>query len=425
MSKTNKLIFDPIHGYMKFNKTCLEIIDSCIYKRLQNIKQIGACYYVFPGGGHKRFEHSLGVAYLAEKMIINLKNKQPELNISEREIELVKIAGLCHDLGHGPYSHAFDNEILPRLIGEDNVIPHETRSGELLRQIISEKSLEFTEEEIVFITNSIHPEKTLVLETNRPYLYEIIANPFNGIDVDKFDYLRRDPYNLGLDYSFNCERLLEEARVIDGHICFPKKLANSILNMFSVRYRLLREVCNHPVTKAIEYMITDAILEANSLLKIGEKLQGENFYTLTDDILYLIEISQDKQLEKSQALLKDIKKRNLYSYLGELQVPTHVTEPLVKNGIKETFLEKYGLKREDILIQHLKLSYSNTGSYPLETVQFYNYDQPDKSFCIYKKDIPMIMPSSFSEKNTVRFFCRSANAEAEKLFQDLKVQYKR
>ena len=218
MTESNKLIFDPFHGYMKFNTTCLKIIDTDVFKRLQNIKQIGTCYYVFPGASHNRFEHSLGVSYLAEKMIKNISYRQPELNITEREIELVKIAGLCHDLGHGPYSHAFDNEILPRLMGTDDIIPHEVRSGVLLRQIIKEQQLDFTDQEIVFIETCIHPDQKQVLESDKPYLYEIVANPFNGIDVDKFDYLRRDPCNLGLDYHFNCERLLGEARVIDGHI---------------------------------------------------------------------------------------------------------------------------------------------------------------------------------------------------------------
>ena len=77
MSRLTKLIYDPIHGYMSFDKDCLDIIDTITFKRLQNIKQMGTCDYVFPGATHSRFIHSLGVAYLAEKMIKNISLKQP------------------------------------------------------------------------------------------------------------------------------------------------------------------------------------------------------------------------------------------------------------------------------------------------------------------------------------------------------------
>ena len=68
--------------------------------------------YVFPTGTHKRFEHSIGTAYLALKVAKKLKKEQPELNIDQRDIQCVAIAGLCHDLGHGPYSHLFDGPFL-------------------------------------------------------------------------------------------------------------------------------------------------------------------------------------------------------------------------------------------------------------------------------------------------------------------------
>ena len=65
----NKFIYDPIHGFIEVNKTCLKIIDTPEFQRLRNIKQLGACEYVFPGATHNRFSHSLGVYYLSSKLI--------------------------------------------------------------------------------------------------------------------------------------------------------------------------------------------------------------------------------------------------------------------------------------------------------------------------------------------------------------------
>jgi HD superfamily phosphohydrolase len=417
------MIYDPIHGYLKVQGNCLAIIDSPIFKRLQHIKQLGAAYYVFPGASHNRFEHSLGVAHLAERMLKSIRNNQPELNITERQIELVKIAGLCHDLGHGPFSHAFDNEILPRLLGEEErVVPHEERSGELLEEIVKSKGLDISPEEIRFIKTCIHPDPQDLQKSEHPYLFEIVANPYNGIDVDKFDYLKRDPYNIGLDYHFNSERLVEEARIINGHVCFPEKLGNSILQLFSVRYNFLREICNHPVVKSIEYMLTDAIVGAEKLLQLTQTHNTPHFADITDEITYLIKLSKDPEIKVSQELLQKIEARDLYHYAGEVKIPDH--QKILKDGLPDEILKKYNICESDVLMHHMKLSYSNSQSYPLSMVSFYKYDKPDECFALYRKDMPRLLPSSICEKNTVRFFSRNNHDKVKLMVTEIKLKYR-
>uniref|UniRef100_A0AAX7SJQ5 HD/PDEase domain-containing protein n=1 Tax=Astatotilapia calliptera TaxID=8154 RepID=A0AAX7SJQ5_ASTCA len=103
------LVFnDPIHGHIELHPLLVKIIDTPQFQRLRNIKQLGGGYFVFPGASHNRFEHSIGVGHLAGELAKTLKLKQPELDISERDVLCVQIAGLCHDLGHGPFSHLFD-----------------------------------------------------------------------------------------------------------------------------------------------------------------------------------------------------------------------------------------------------------------------------------------------------------------------------
>ena len=126
---SNKIIYDVIHGYIKISPICLKIIDTPEFQRLRNLKQLGLTYLIFPSANHTRFEHSLGVSFLAGEMLKHLNYKQPELEITDREIELIKVAGLCHDLGHGPFSHFFDNHFLNKI---DCDVEHKKRSCMIL-----------------------------------------------------------------------------------------------------------------------------------------------------------------------------------------------------------------------------------------------------------------------------------------------------
>ncbi|XP_035381843.1 deoxynucleoside triphosphate triphosphohydrolase SAMHD1-like [Electrophorus electricus] len=112
--KIFKVFNDPIHGHIQLHPLLVKIIDTPHFQRLRNIKQLGGGYYVFPGASHNCFEHSIGVAHLAGKLVKNLHDSQKkertneEKEKEEKEELCVQIAGLCHDLGHGPFSHLFE-----------------------------------------------------------------------------------------------------------------------------------------------------------------------------------------------------------------------------------------------------------------------------------------------------------------------------
>jgi dGTP triphosphohydrolase len=95
-----KTVNDPVHGHIHLDQDQLRFIDTPQFQRLRNLMQLGSAYFVFPGASHKRFEHSIGVSYLAEKMVAHLKSTQPSLDITNRDLTCVKLAGLCHDLGN-------------------------------------------------------------------------------------------------------------------------------------------------------------------------------------------------------------------------------------------------------------------------------------------------------------------------------------
>ena len=112
----SKYFNDSVHGGFQLGAATCAFVDTKPFQRLRHLKQLGFSYYVYPGASHNRFEHCLGVGHLAGKWARSLMqwNRLPHEEM-DRCATLVEIAGLCHDLGHGPFSHAWEQSILPSL----------------------------------------------------------------------------------------------------------------------------------------------------------------------------------------------------------------------------------------------------------------------------------------------------------------------
>ncbi|KAK1898998.1 Deoxynucleoside triphosphate triphosphohydrolase SAMHD1 [Dissostichus eleginoides] len=219
---------------MELHPLLVKIIDTPQFQRLRYIKQLGAGYLVYPGASHNRFEHSIGVGYLAGELVKALKEKQPELDINKRDILCVQIAGLCHDLGHGPFSHLFDAMFIPKVtpppgpLGEKmktwkhedasvEMFDHLVDSNEDLQWMMKAYGLNLTKD-LEFIKEMIKPpeaKKKYECRPEKSFLYEIVNNKRTGIDVDKFDYFARDSYHLGIKNNFDHGRFIKFARVCE------------------------------------------------------------------------------------------------------------------------------------------------------------------------------------------------------------------
>ena len=366
-----KVIFDQIHKYMKFDNLLLKIIDTVEFQRLRNIKQLGLCYYVFPGASHNRFEHSLGVSYLSGYMIEMLKNKQPELNITERDILLVKVAGLIHDLGHVCFSHFFDNHFLSERIPNSDFRHHEYRSCKLFEFIIKKYKIDLNDDEIKIINRMINPD------INDSFLYQIVCNKINGLDCDKFDYIVRDTYNIGLAYSFDVMRLIDQAKVINNKICFRSKCSFDISDLYYTRYKLHKQIYTHSVVRAIEYMVLDIINILDKRLNLVEMiLDVKKISELTDNILDKCYILNDKKCIK---LLERIRTRDLYKMVYE-------GNKLYKD-------------LDNVIIDNNKLNYSMNDKNPLNFVNLYEDDK------IVNNNFLFLKPDKF-EEDVIRVYVR-------------------
>ena len=260
----SKQIYDPIHGFIELTPLQIKIIDTSEYQRLRDLKQLGAASYVFPSANHTRFEHSIGVCHLATKTMQSLSSHQPELNITPRDIEITAIAGLIHDLGHGPFSHLYDSYVKPEAEPE-----HEERGCEIFKTMVEKYKLELTPHEVNRIIKMIIPS---AIDNWR---YQIVANALNQIDVDKIDYIVRDCYHIGFPCGGEFSRIMTQCRVIDNILCYPNKAQHDICSLFMARYRLHKQVYNHHAVKGYEIIIT----------KILKEIVSSNFLDLTDSVV--------------------------------------------------------------------------------------------------------------------------------------------
>lgn len=96
-----KTIRDPLYGFVDLSEIELKLIDTQVFRRLLNIKQLSHAFLVYPTAIHTRFEHSLGVTHLANRVAL-------QLEFDDEQREIIRLAGLLHDIGHGPFSHLFE-----------------------------------------------------------------------------------------------------------------------------------------------------------------------------------------------------------------------------------------------------------------------------------------------------------------------------
>jgi len=242
-------------------------------------------------------------------------------------------------------------------------------------------------------------------------MYEIVANCRNSVDVDKFDYLARDCYNVGNVPQFDTSRLMTFSRVIDNEICYHEKEDYNIYKLFETRYSLFKTVYSHRVGTAIEWMVGDALHLANPFLKLYDLTRDLESYTyLTDCILNKIESSKDPELEESRKIIKRIRKRQLYKFSYEYIVPPgDLTwrDPTPADIISYNNLD-VDLKEEDIIVDTHTNNFAMAEKNPLDNISFFaKYDQ-DTKFHIKGEDISLMIPKYFREKY-VRLYCRDRN----------------
>lgn len=309
-----KVINDPIWGCIKYYGWEIAIIDTPLFQRLRDIYQVGLGVFTYPAARHSRFEHSLGVVAIADKMIQSLRNQDASfLKISDIDVQEVRLAALLHDIGHCFYSHLSETfyGTLPeftdlqryfRLSFKVTPKPHEMFSylvintprfinflqeNDILPQkLVSEANgLELLMKRIGNMIIGV-PNKGRYKGQDRKKTYAYLTSIINGdIDADKLDYIRRDSYTSGLPLTFDVERLLYKISVKENterdeyQLVVDMAGINVVEEITFSKLMLNHYIYHHQKVLATEVMAKDIAL---ALYELGKVKHPCDFLRYTD-----------------------------------------------------------------------------------------------------------------------------------------------
>ena len=460
-SPGGKVFNDHIHGHIEVSPLCVRIIDTPQFQRLRDISQLGGVNYVFAGAANKRFDHSIGVSHLAKRYVTALAARQPELGVTAQDVLCVEVAGLIHDLGHGPFSHMFEKMFLESRMGVH--FDHEHASIGIFDLLIEENDLMPQFRLHGLDDSDVHFIKELVLGSkqaaaiadkrlkggftwrgrgDKSFLYDIVANQRNGIDVDKFDYFARDCHVLNIANTFDADRLIKFSRVyrvVDPHqpgsesdrgelqVCFHQKEAWNVNELFHLRYNLHKRAYQHKTVGSVELMVAEALALANDHLLFpgsgGRRLRMSEccddmraYWRLSEYVLKLIEFSETPELAPARHVIERLRRRDLFPFVDErvlAKEDEHLGRsrclPLeVVKVLREMGVEANTIANEDVLCKVVVISYGKGQRNPLDTTTFYESRKDDASLvlgAVRSESLSRLLPREF-EDTCVRIYCR-------------------
>lgn len=248
-----KIINDPVYGFLTIDHPLIyQVISHPYYQRLRRIHQMAFAQLVFPGAVHSRMHHSLGAYHLMCNALTELKSKG--VNITREEEVAAKIAILLHDIGHGPYSHALENILIPG-------VSHEALSI-LIMRVLNEELGGQLEMAIEIFTNSYH----------KRFLHQLISGQ---LDVDRMDYLTRDSFFTGVSEGvIGYDRILKMLTVNHGDLMVEEKGIYTIEKFLVSRRLMYWQVYLHKTVLAAEKMLVKIVQRAKELISLGQQVQA-------------------------------------------------------------------------------------------------------------------------------------------------------
>ncbi len=333
-------IKDPVHGYVYITEAEKQLIDSYPVQRLRRLRQLAGSEFVYTGANHTRFEHSIGVMHLAGKVTEN-----PNLSqfLSEEEVQLVRMASLLHDVGHGPFSHVFEH-LLVKFLNKT----HE----DITLWIIQESELKDIINGLGY--DSAEVGKLAVGSLRRQgkaFLDQIIQS---AVDVDKLDFVVRDTYHTGAEYGYvDIFRLIHMLDVLGENLAVDVSALSALESFVLARLESFRSIYFHRVGRAAQIMLATAMEEANDELGLVEFDSPEDYLALDDYTVW----TMLKKCEKSQKIMEAMERRKLLKcaydrtfHVRDKMVPSIFSVDEIRNQMRNKIASEAGVEPQAVVI---------------------------------------------------------------------------
>ena len=289
-----KIFNDPIYGFISIpDEFIFDLIEHPYFQRLRRIMQLGLSHLVYPGALHTRFHHVIGAMHLMTQAVATIRRKGHEITAEEERAVLIAI--LLHDIGHGPFSHALEYDIVHK-------VSHEEISGYFMDRLVKEFGDDM--ERALLIFKNKH---------KKPFLYQLVSSQ---LDMDRLDYLNRDSFYTGVSEGIiGSDRLIEMLNVHDGNLVLEEKGIYSIEKFIVARRLMYWQVYLHKTVVAAEFMLIYTLRRAKQLTKKGETLFASPAlnYFLKNDVT-------KSDFDKNSEVLDLFAELDDYDILGALKV---------------------------------------------------------------------------------------------------------
>lgn len=311
----SRVFRDPIHNYIHINHLLFwQLINTREIQRLRRIKQLGGTFQVYQSAEHSRFTHSLGVYEIVRRMIEETEIKQ---YLSDYDMATVLCAGLCHDLGHGPYSHSFEQVFQTH---------HETITVDIIlgdtevNQVLTRYHPDLPKD-VAKVIEKKHPNKVLV---------QMVSSQ---IDADRMDYLLRDSYFSGTTYGqFDLARILRTLRLVDHQIVYKNSGVQAIENYILARYHMYWQVYYHPTARSFEQLLSQVFKRIKDLYQDG--------FDFDTDIRYLLPFLKNHWDYRDYLNLDESVVQYYFRCFSDSKDP-------ILSDLSRRFLDRHLLKHQD------------------------------------------------------------------------------
>ena len=318
-----KIVNDPVYGFITIQDEILfDVIEHPYMQRLRRIMQLGLSHLVYPGALHTRFHHVIGATHLMSLAIETIRKKGFEITLEEERAVLLAI--LLHDIGHGPFSHALEYDIV-------NNVNHEKISGYFIKELANEFG-EDLERALLIFKNTY----------SKPFLHQLVSSQ---LDMDRLDYLNRDSFYSGVSEGIiGSDRLIDMLTVHDGNLVMEEKGIYSIEKFIVSRRLMYWQVYLHKTVVAAEFMLIHALRRAKELITRGDELFGSPAL-----LFFLKNHITEKEFESNPEVLKNFALLDDYDILGALKIWQHCHDrvlSMLSSGIVNRNLFKIEISRD-------------------------------------------------------------------------------